>query len=206
MKILVIGSGGREHAIAWKLSQDERVEKIFVAPGNGGTAIENKCENINIGYNDISALLKFAESNSIDLTVVGPEEPLSKGIVDEFEKNNLLIFGPNKNAAEIEASKSFAKDIMKQASIATASYEEFNDFDSAKIITMAHCLDLAVECDYTFYGKLNDFLLREETVILDAQFTDNVKVIFRIKSEKKKALICIRTFFIGLLNIISSLS
>ncbi len=153
MRILVIGSGGREHAIAWKLSQDERVEKIFVAPGNGGTAIENKCENINIGYNNISALLDFAESNNIDLTVVGPEEPLSRGIVDEFEKRNLLIFGPSKAAAEIEASKSFAKDIMKKASIATADYEEFNDFDSAKEFILKKGTPIVIKADGLAAGK-----------------------------------------------------
>ena len=127
MKILVIGSGGREHAIAWKLSQDARVEKIYAAPGNGGTAYENKCENINIKVNDFDALIKFVKENNIDLTVVGPEDPLSNGIVDIFEKEGLLIFGPNKAAAQMEASKSFAKDIMKHAGIATADYAEFRN-------------------------------------------------------------------------------
>ena len=131
MKILIIGSGGREHAIAWKLSQDNRVEKIYAAPGNGGTAYENKCENVNIEVNDFDALIKFVKENNIDLTVVGPEDPLSNGIVDSFEKDGLLIFGPNKAAAQMEASKAFAKDVMKNAGIATADYAEFTNYDDA---------------------------------------------------------------------------
>ncbi len=129
MKILVIGSGGREHAIAWKLSLDDRVEKIYIATGNGGTACENKCENINIKANDFLSLIKFVKENDIYLTVVGPEEPLSKGIVDIFENEGLLIFGPNKKAAMMEASKSYAKDVMKSANIPTASYEEFTTYE-----------------------------------------------------------------------------
>lgn len=153
MNILVIGSGGREHAIAWKLAQDERIKKIFVAPGNGGTAVESKCENINIGYNDIPALINFAKNNNIYLTVVGPEEPLSLGIVDEFEKNNLLIFGPSKKAAEIEASKSFAKDIMKSANILTADYEEFTDYDSAYNYVVNKGVPIVIKADGLAAGK-----------------------------------------------------
>ncbi len=153
MNILVVGSGGREHAIAWKLSQEEKVKKIFVAPGNGGTAIENKCENINIGYNDIPALLDFAKNNNIHITIVGPEEPLSKGIVDEFEKNGLLIFGPSKMAANIEASKSFAKNIMKSANIPTADYEEFTDFESAKNYINKKSVPIVIKADGLAAGK-----------------------------------------------------
>lgn len=153
MKILVIGSGGREHAIAWKLSQDNRVEKIFVAPGNGGTACEAKCENINIKAGDIKNLIAFAKSNNIDLTVVGPEDPLSQGIVNEFEKEDLLIFGPNKDAAQMEASKAFAKDVMKKAGIATAEYEKFSNCEDALEYINKKGAPIVVKADGLAAGK-----------------------------------------------------
>ncbi len=153
MKILVIGSGGREHAIAWKLSQDDRVEKIYAAPGNGGTAYENKCENVNIKVNDFDALIKFVKENNIDLTVVGPEDPLSNGIVDTFEKEGLLIFGPNKAAAQMEASKAFAKDVMKNAGIATADYAEFANYDEAAAYVTKKGAPIVVKADGLAAGK-----------------------------------------------------
>lgn len=129
MKILLIGSGGREHALAWKLAKNNRVEKIYVAPGNGGTAKEDKCENINI--TDIDELLEFALKNSIELTVVGPEDPLTKGIVDKFKAKGLKIFGPSEKAARLEGSKSFSKDFMKKYGVKTAEYEVFYEADKA---------------------------------------------------------------------------
>lgn len=153
MKILVIGSGAREHAIAWKLSEDSRVEKIFMAPGNAGTAHEHKCENVDIKYNDIPALLDFAQKNRIDLTVVGPEEPLSKGIVDIFEAKNFKIFGPCKDAAMIEASKAFAKDIMINALIPTAAYAEFNNYEKALLYVEKHGAPIVVKADGLAAGK-----------------------------------------------------
>ncbi|GAA0084727.1 phosphoribosylamine--glycine ligase [Clostridium sp. CTA-7] len=129
MRILLIGSGGREHALAWKLAKSERVKKIFVAPGNGGTARESKCENIDI--TDIDELLKFALENSIDLTVVGPEDPLTKGIVDKFKREGLRIFGPSEKAARLEGSKSFSKDFMKKYGVKTTRYEVFYDANKA---------------------------------------------------------------------------
>lgn len=129
MKILVIGNGGREHAIAWKLAEDEKVTKVYCAPGNGGTFIENKCENINV--TDSEELLKFALNNSIDLTVVGPEVYLCSGIVDLFKNHNLKIFGPSKKAATLEGSKTFAKEFMKKYGVKTAAYEAFNDSKKA---------------------------------------------------------------------------
>ena len=153
MKILVIGSGGREHAIAWKLSQDNRVEKIYVAPGNGGTACEEKCENINIKAGEITELIEFVKTNKIDLTVVGPEDPLSQGIVDDFEKEGLLIFGPNKAAAQMEASKAFAKDVMKKAGIATADYEKFNNCDDALEYIRKKGAPIVVKADGLAAGK-----------------------------------------------------
>jgi len=129
MKLLLIGAGGREHALAWKLAKSEKVEKIFVAPGNGGTAIENKCENINI--TDIDELIKFAQNEIIDLTIVGPEDPLTKGIVNEFKKQGLKIFGPAENGARLEGSKSFSKEFMKKYGVKTAEYEKFTNVDKA---------------------------------------------------------------------------
>ena len=153
MNILVIGSGGREHAIVWKLSQDNRVEKIYAAPGNGGTACENKCENINIKADDFQGLIKFVKENNIELTVVGPEDPLSKGIVDTFEKEGLLIFGPNKAAAMMEASKAFAKDVMKSANIATADYAEFTNYDDAAEYVNKKGAPIVVKADGLAAGK-----------------------------------------------------
>ena len=129
MKLLLIGSGGREHALAWKLAKSPKVEKIFVAPGNGGTAIENKCENVNI--TDLDELVKFAQKEIIDLTVVGPEDPLTKGIVNKFKKEGLKIFGPAEAAAQLEGSKSFSKEFMKKYGVKTAEYETFTNVDEA---------------------------------------------------------------------------
>jgi len=125
MKILIIGSGGREHAIAWKIGKNPLVEKIFCAPGNGCTALEHKCENINISSDE--ELLEFALKNNVDLTIVGPEVPLMDGIVDLFKDKGLNIFGPDKKAALLEGIKSFAKDFMKKYNIKTAAYEVFEE-------------------------------------------------------------------------------
>lgn len=124
MNILVVGSGGREHALVWKIGQSPRVKKIFCAPGNAG--IEELAECISIKPADIPSLLKFAETQSIDLTVVGPEQPLAEGIVDRFERVGLKIFGPSKAAAELEGSKVFAKNFMKKYNIPTARFETFD--------------------------------------------------------------------------------
>ena len=130
MKILVIGSGGREHALVWKISQSPLVKKIYCAPGNAG--ISEIAENVNTESTDIKGLVEFAIKNSIDFTVVGPELPLTLGIVNEFEKRGLKIFGPSKEAAEIEGSKVFAKYMMKKYKITTAKYESFNSQKDAK--------------------------------------------------------------------------
>jgi phosphoribosylamine--glycine ligase len=129
MKILVIGNGGREHAIAWKLSKSDKISRIYCAPGNGGTFMEHKCENVNITDNE--KLLNFALDNSIDLTVVGPEVYLCNGIVDLFKKHNLKIFGPSKKAATLEGSKTFAKEFMKKYEVKTAAYKAFQDSKKA---------------------------------------------------------------------------
>ena len=129
MKILVVGEGGRESAIIKKLSDSPSITELYIAPGNGGT---NKyATNINIKSDDVVSLLDFAKDKNIDLTVVGPEIPLSMGIVDLFEKNNLNIFGPNKKASKIESSKIFAKNIMKKYKIPTADFNVFTDSKNA---------------------------------------------------------------------------
>ncbi len=128
-KLLIIGSGGREHALAWKLKQSPKVEKIFVAPGNAGTS--QMAENVPIPATDVLALATWAEKNAIDFTVVGSDDALALGVVDEFQKRGLKIWGPNKAAAQIEASKVFAKDLMKKNKIPTAEYQTFTDYNSA---------------------------------------------------------------------------
>jgi len=112
MKILIVGGGGREHALAWKTAQSERVQQVFVAPGNAGTAQEDKLGNVDIAADDIDALLKFALIEKIDLTIVGPEAPLVMGIVDKFQQSGLRIFGPSAAAAQLEGSKTFSKDFL----------------------------------------------------------------------------------------------
>lgn len=129
MKVLVVGSGGREHAIAWKAAQSPLVSRIYCAPGNGGTKSEERCQNIQL--ETIEKFIEFAKKEKIDLTIVGPETPLVDGIVDEFKKNNLKIFGPSKRAAELEGSKSFSKDFMKKYGIKTAEYEVFTNAKDA---------------------------------------------------------------------------
>ena len=125
MKVLIIGGGGREHAIAWKLRQSPRVDKVFVAPGNAGTALEPGIENVEI--TEIPELIEFAQKESIAITIVGPEAPLADGIVNAFQKAQLKIFGPTWQAAQLETSKIFAKEFMLRHKIPTARYVRFND-------------------------------------------------------------------------------
>src|SRR5215475_7658938 len=129
MKILVVGSGGREHALAWKLKQSSDVERIFCAPGNAGTA--EIAENVAISASDLKALARFAKENRIGLTVVGPDDPLAAGIVDLFNGEKLRAFGPTKSAARIEASKIFAKELMRTHKIPTAKARIFSDSSEA---------------------------------------------------------------------------
>jgi phosphoribosylamine--glycine ligase len=151
MKLLLIGSGGREHAIAWKLSKSPKVDKIYVAPGNGGTAIENKCENINI--TDIDELINFAKTNDIYLTVVGPEDPLTKGITNKFKAEGLRIFGPDKAGAELEGSKSFSKEFMKKYGVKTAEYEVFTEVDPALAYIEKCSYPVVIKADGLAAGK-----------------------------------------------------
>src|SRR5690606_14670458 len=129
MKVLVVGSGGREHALVWKISQSPLVSKIYCAPGNGGIASLATC--VKISPLDIDGLISFVRQEGIDLTVVGPEDPLLAGIVNSFEEEGLAIYGPRKEAALIEGSKAFAKEIMERYEIPTAKYREFTDYETA---------------------------------------------------------------------------
>src|SRR5947209_329331 len=130
MKVLVVGKGGREHALVWKLAQSPRVARVFCAPGNAGTAEDGV--NVPVEANDIDYLLKFANKEGIGLTVVGPEEPLALGIVDAFQKAGLRIFGPSKEAAQLEASKAFAKKLMRHADVPTSEFRVCDHPDPAR--------------------------------------------------------------------------
>ncbi len=131
MKILIIGNGGREHALAWKAVQSPLATQVFVAPGNAGSALENGVENVAISATDIPALVTFALENQIDLTIVGPEAPLVMGVVDAFKEAGLTIFGPTKGAAQLEGSKAFTKDFLARHNIPTAAYQNFTEIAPA---------------------------------------------------------------------------
>ena len=151
MKILVIGSGGREHALAWRLSQNAKVQKVFVAPGNAGTALEDGLENV--ALHSVDELLAFAQREEIYLTVVGPEAPLAAGVVDTFRAAGLKIFGPTKAAAQLESSKDFAKRFMTRHNIPTAFFETFSDIAAAKAYVEKHGAPIVVKADGLAAGK-----------------------------------------------------
>lgn len=153
MKILLVGSGGREHALAWKLAQSPKVEKVIVAPGNAGTALEVNVENTAIDAEDIEGLLEFAKNNAIDLTVIGPEVPLVKGIVDLFTSEGLQCFGPTKGAAQLEGSKAFSKDFFARHNIPTAAYGNFTDIDEAVAYVKQQGAPIVVKADGLAAGK-----------------------------------------------------
>jgi phosphoribosylamine--glycine ligase len=151
MKILVVGSGGREHALVWKLQQSSVVEEIFCAPGNAG--IQSMATCVNIGVNDMAGLADFAEKNGVGLTVVGPEEPLTLGIVDYFTERGLRAFGPSKSAASLEKSKVFTKDLLEKYNIPTGFYKVFSDRDEAVEYIKQHEMPLVVKADGLAAGK-----------------------------------------------------
>jgi phosphoribosylamine--glycine ligase len=153
MKVLIVGSGGREHALAWKVSQSAKVEKVFVAPGNPGTAREPSIKNIAIAAEDISALLAFAQQEHIDLTIIGPETPLVMGIVDRFQQAGLKCFGPTAKAAQLEGSKTFCKDFMSRHGIPTAAYQSFTDKDLAIAYIQQQGAPIVVKADGLAAGK-----------------------------------------------------
>ena len=153
ISVLIIGSGGREHALAWKIAQSSKVNQVFVAPGNAGTAFEAKVSNVNISTLDFPALIKFVKENNISLTIVGPEAPLAAGIVDAFQQAGLAAFGPSQKAAQLEASKAFCKDFMQRHHIPTARYQHFTDLPSAKAYVLSHGCPIVIKADGLAAGK-----------------------------------------------------
>lgn len=153
MKILVVGGGGREHALAWKLAQSARVSEIFLAPGNAGTHREARVENIPIAVDDMAGLVAFARDNTVDLTVIGPEVPLVAGIVDRFEAEGLKCFGPRKDAAQLEGSKAFCKAFLMRHGIPTADYQAFTDMDEALAYLRVKGAPIVVKADGLAAGK-----------------------------------------------------
>ena len=174
MRILVVGGGGREHAICWKLNNESNVEKIYCAPGNAG--ISNVAECIDIGDSDIENLLKFAKENQIDLTIVGPEIPLVAGIVDAFEKEGLKIFGPNKKCAQLEGSKAFSKDFMIRHNLPTAKYKEYTNLDEAISEIDSFGYPVVIKADGLAAGK---------GVVIPENREDAITTLKEMMSDKK---------------------
>ncbi|EHE0026282.1 phosphoribosylamine--glycine ligase [Vibrio cholerae] len=153
MQVLIIGSGGREHALAWKVAQNPQVDTIYVAPGNAGTALEHKVQNVNIGITDIPALVAFAQDKAIELTIVGPEAPLVIGVVDAFRAAGLPIFGPTQGAAQLEGSKAFTKDFLARHNIPTAAYANFTEIEPALAYVRKKGAPIVVKADGLAAGK-----------------------------------------------------
>ena len=153
MNVLIIGSGGREHALAWKVAQDARVERVFVAPGNAGTALELKCENVAIDVLEIDQLVDFARDNHVALTIVGPEAPLVAGVVDRFRAANLACFGPTAAAAQLEGSKAFTKDFLARQAIPTAEYGNFTEIEPALAYLREKGAPIVIKADGLAAGK-----------------------------------------------------
>ncbi|WP_414153128.1 phosphoribosylamine--glycine ligase, partial [Salmonella enterica] len=153
MKVLVIGNGGREHALAWKAAQSPLVDTVFVAPGNAGTALEPALQNVAIGVTDIPALLSFAQHEKIDLTIVGPEAPLVIGVVDAFRAAGLKIFGPTEGAAQLEGSKAFTKDFLARHQIPTAEYQNFTEIEPALAYLREKGAPIVIKADGLAAGK-----------------------------------------------------
>ena len=174
MKILVVGGGGREHAICWKLSKEANVDKIYCAPGNAG--ISNVAQCIDIQDSDIENLLNFAKENQIDLTIVGPEIPLVAGIVDKFEKEGLKIFGPNKKCAQLEGSKAFSKDFMIRHNLPTAKYKEYTDLDEAISEIDSFGYPVVIKADGLAAGK---------GVVISENREDAITTLKEMMSDKK---------------------
>ena len=175
MKVLIVGSGGREHAIAWKVAQSEKVDKIYCAPGNAGCAEYAEC--VPIGAMEFDKLVAFAKENEIDLTVIGMDDPLVGGVVDAFEEAGLRVFGPRKNAAILEGSKAFSKDLMKKYNIPTATYENFDDADAALAYLETAKFPIVLKADGLALGKgvlicntLEEAKDGVRSIMLDKQF------------------------------------
>ncbi len=173
MKVLIVGSGGREHALIYKIAQSQQVEKIYAAPGNGG--ISDLAECIDIKADDVNGLLQFAKDKKIDFTIVGPEAALAAGIADEFTKNGLLIFGVNKSSAQLESSKVFSKELMQKYSIPTADFKVFNDSFKAKEYLKQNSFPCVVKADGLAAGK---------GVVIVKDYTQACEVVDKIMEEK----------------------
>ncbi|QYK01091.1 phosphoribosylamine--glycine ligase [Shewanella psychrotolerans] len=165
MQVLVIGGGGREHALAWKAAQSAQVEKVFVAPGNAGTSLEPKLENVAINVEQINALVEFAQANKIELTIVGPEVPLSLGVVDAFNEAGLPIFGPTQGAAQLESSKAFTKDFLARHNIPTAAYANFTEIEPAK----AYVVEVTAKTGYPIVIKADGLAAGKGVIIAQDQ-------------------------------------
>ena len=175
MKVLIVGGGGREHAIAWKVAKSPKVEKLYCAPGNAGIAEVAEC--VNIGVMEFDKLTAFARENQIDLTIIGPDDPLAAGAVDAFEAAGLRVFGPRKNAAILEASKAFSKDLMKKYGIPTAAYETFTSPEAALTYLETAKMPIVLKADGLALGKgvlickdLEEAKEGVKTLMLDKQF------------------------------------
>ena len=153
MKVLIVGGGGREHALAWKCAQSPRVDEVLVAPGNAGTALEAKCRNLAVAADDIDNLIRAARDEAVHLTIVGPEQPLVMGIVDEFEAAGQRCFGPTAAAARLEGSKSYAKEFLQRHNIPTARYQHFNQVQPALDYLADHALPVVIKADGLAAGK-----------------------------------------------------
>lgn len=181
MNVLVIGRGGREHALAWKFAQSEKVEKVYVAPGNEG--MRDVAIPVDIDENDFDALVLFAKENNVELTFVGPEIPLMNGIVDRFKEEGLRVFGPNKAAAVIEGSKAFTKELMKKYNIPTAAYETFTDYDEAVKYIQKVGAPIVVKADGLAAGKgVTVAMTLEEALQAVKEMLQDVK--FGVASKK----------------------
>jgi phosphoribosylamine--glycine ligase len=194
MNILVIGGGGREHALAWKLAQSPKVQTIYVAPGNGGTALDPRLENVDI--TDVQALRAWAEANKIALTVVGPETPLAAGVVDEFRKHGLRVFGPTQAAAQLESSKAFSKAFMKRHGIPTAEYETFSDVAAAHAYIDLKGAPIVVKADGLAAGKgvVVAMTLAEAHEAVDFMLLDNT---LGVSHNEGGARVVIEEFLVG---------
>ena len=194
MKVLVVGGGGREHAMAWKLSESPKVHKVFVAPGNGGTARNDRFENVPI--TDVQALRAWAATEKIALTVVGPEAPLAAGVVDEFRAHGLRIFGPTKGAAQLESSKAFSKAFMARHGIPTAKYETFTDSALAHAYVDAEGAPIVVKADGLAAGKgvVVAMTLAEAHEAIDFMLLDNK---FGVSHNEGGARVVIEEFLQG---------
>ena len=188
MNILVLGQGGREHAIAWKLSLSPKINKVYVAPGNGGTALEENIENINLPLNDSSSIIDFVKKNDIEMTIVGPEGPLVDGIVDEFSKHDLKIFGPSKNYAILEGSKVFAKEFMQNYNIPTADYRMFSSADEAKKYIKDKKHPIVIKADGLAAGK---------GVVVSNSINESSKAIDNLLASEHSDYIVIEEFLRG---------